>query len=91
MNWKEDEKETRTHRHQPEYQCLHLTGRDYMSRGRRSPTLDVPVVRQEPERQQPGSSSFATAPPGSSPRAHTVKVITVHCCSVGRLQPTLNH
>jgi len=24
-------------------------------------------------------------------RAHTVKVITVHCCSVGRLQPTLNH
>ena len=28
---------------------------------------------------------------GSQPRAHTVKVITVHCCSVGRLQPTLNH
>ena len=27
----------------------------------------------------------------STPRAHTVKVITVHCCSVGRLQPTLNH
>ena len=29
--------------------------------------------------------------PVPSSRAHTVKVITVHCCSVGRLQPTLNH
>ena len=79
-------------------------GREDAATHATTPAFDADAARRCRRRCRPPHSRCCRRPPRTAPpvaapgrgspprpRAHTVKVITVHCCSVGRLQPTLNH